>query len=88
MDTAAFILALLALILVIMLHLRINRLESQSGYPDQTTSFDSTSVSERVRELAKDPSRKIEAIKMLRQETGLGLAEAKRVVELIERATT
>lgn len=84
MDTAAFILALLALFLVILLHLRVNRLELQSGHPSQTIPFDPTSVSDRVRELAKEP-RIIEAIKVLRQEAGLGLAEAKRVVEQLAR---
>lgn len=85
MDTAAFILALLALFLVILLHLRVNRLESQSGYPSQAVSFNPSSVSERVKELSKDPTRKIEAIKALREETGLGLAEAKRLVEQLAR---
>jgi ribosomal protein L7/L12 len=37
--------------------------------------------SERVRQLAADPARKIEAIKALREETGMGLAEAKEAVE-------
>ncbi len=38
-------------------------------------------LSERVRELADDPARKIEAIKVYREETGAGLAEAKAAVE-------
>ena len=38
-------------------------------------------LSERVKELARDPSRKIEAIKVYREETGAGLAEAKEAVE-------
>jgi Ribosomal protein L7/L12 C-terminal domain len=40
-------------------------------------------VSDRVRVLASDPNRKIEAIKALQEETGLGLAEAKAAVEAI-----
>lgn len=45
-------------------------------------SFDEFAVlSDRVKELARDPSRKIEAIKVYRQETGAGLAEAKETVE-------
>jgi hypothetical protein len=45
-------------------------------------SFDEFAVlSDRVKELARDPSRKIEAIKVYRQETGAGLAEAKEMVE-------
>jgi hypothetical protein len=38
-------------------------------------------LSERVKQLANDPSRKIEAIKVYRDETGVGLAEAKEAVE-------
>jgi ribosomal protein L7/L12 len=38
-------------------------------------------LSDRVKELARDPRRKIEAIKQLRDETGAGLAEAKQLVE-------
>jgi ribosomal protein L7/L12 len=38
-------------------------------------------LSERVKELARDPRRKIEAIKVYREETGVGLAEAKDAVE-------
>ncbi len=38
-------------------------------------------LSGRVKELARDPSRKIEAIKVYREETGAGLAEAKDAVE-------
>lgn len=41
--------------------------------------------SDRVRELARDPARKIEAIKAYREETGAGLAEAKEAVEAITR---
>jgi ribosomal protein L7/L12 len=38
-------------------------------------------LSERVKQLANDPSRKIEAIRVYREETGAGLAEAKEAVE-------
>jgi hypothetical protein len=38
-------------------------------------------LSDRVKQLASDPARKIEAIKVYREETGAGLAEAKEVVE-------
>jgi ribosomal protein L7/L12 len=38
-------------------------------------------LSEAVRTLADDPTRKIHAIKVYREETGAGLAEAKGVVE-------
>jgi hypothetical protein len=38
-------------------------------------------LSEKVKSLARDPNRKIEAIKVYREETGAGLAEAKEAVE-------
>ena len=38
-------------------------------------------LSDRVKQLASDPSKKIEAIKVYREETGAGLAEAKDAVE-------
>jgi ribosomal protein L7/L12 len=38
-------------------------------------------MSERVKFLAKDPAKKIEAIKAYREETGTGLKEAKDAVE-------
>jgi ribosomal protein L7/L12 len=45
-------------------------------------SFDEFAVlSDRVKELARDPTRKIEAIRVYREETGFGLAEAKETVE-------
>jgi hypothetical protein len=45
-------------------------------------SFDEFAVlSDRVKELAREPSRKIEAIKVYRDETGAGLAEAKDTIE-------
>ncbi len=40
-----------------------------------------TVLSDRVKELARDPNRKIEAIKVYREETGAGLAEAKGTIE-------
>jgi ribosomal protein L7/L12 len=38
-------------------------------------------ISERVKELARDPKHKIEAIKLHREETGVSLVEAKQAVE-------
>jgi ribosomal protein L7/L12 len=38
-------------------------------------------LSDRVKDIARDPSRKIEAIQAHREETGAGLAEAKDAVE-------
>ena len=42
-------------------------------------------VSDRVKELAADPKRKIEAIKVYREETGAGLAEAKDAIEAYQQ---
>jgi hypothetical protein len=44
---------------------------TQGGFP----------LSDRVKQLAADPARKIAAIKAYREETGAGLAEAKEAVE-------
>lgn len=46
--------------------------------------------SDTVRAIARDPARKIEAIKFYRDETGTGLAVAKRVVErlIVEQRTS
>lgn len=38
-------------------------------------------ISEEVQRLARDPARRIEAIKLHREQTGLGLADAKHEVE-------
>ncbi|MEO0807351.1 MAG: ribosomal protein L7/L12 [Cyanobacteria bacterium J06643_4] len=38
-------------------------------------------LSERVKQIAKNPKRKIEAIRAYREETGAGLKEAKEAVE-------
>ena len=38
-------------------------------------------LSDRVKQLAGDPAKKIQAIKVYREETGAGLAEAKEAVE-------
>jgi ribosomal protein L7/L12 len=43
-------------------------------------------ISERVKQLAADPSRKIEAIREYRRETGAGLAEAKSAIESLAEA--
>jgi hypothetical protein len=45
-------------------------------------TFDEWAVlSDRVKELACDPSRKIEAIKVYREESGAGLRDAKELIE-------
>ena len=40
-----------------------------------------SSLSPEVQKLARDPRRKIDAIKLLREETGLGLKEAKDAID-------
>ena len=51
---------------------RENKLQTQIALPP---------LSDTVKQIARDPSRKIEAIKAYKDETGLGLADAKRAVE-------
>ena len=43
--------------------------------------------SDRVKEIARDPARKIEAIKVYREETGASLADAKAAVEAFIEGT-
>jgi len=47
----------------------------------RTAVSDMIPLSDRVKEIARDPNRKIEAIQAYREETGAGLAEAKDAVE-------
>jgi hypothetical protein len=63
---------------------------SASRGPSVSGSMDARvgQVSDRVRALAADPDRKIEAIKALREETGTGmsLAEAKDIIEAVTQS--
>ncbi len=61
---------------------------SRSGRGQGTTPAGSYSVSDRVRTVAADPSRKIEAIRLFQEESGLGLAEAKEAVEELIRSSS
>ena len=56
---------------------KLNLLLRQAGIEDALGQ----PLSDRVKEIARDPARKIEAIKVYREETGVGLAEAKQAVE-------
>jgi len=47
----------------------------------QGLSVPPAGMSEEVQRLARDPARKIEAFKLHREQTGLGLAEAKAEIE-------
>jgi len=61
-------------------------LNSSSGIPGTAPSAKTpqrSPVSDRVREIAIDPTRKIEAIKIHRDETGVSLEEAKAAVESV-----
>jgi len=63
---------------------RIARIEHKLNLLLQQSGIDvlkGLRLSDRVKELARDPARKIEAIKAYRDETGTGLAEAKEAVE-------
>lgn len=84
----AFLFSAMALFLIFQLHLKVGHLQRQLGLLLKRQGIDPTSgpeVSDHVIALARDPARKIDAIKALREETGVGLAEAKRVVEDIAR---
>ena len=54
--------------------------ESRRAMPSRGTAAKAL-MSDRVKQLAVDPSQKIEAIKVYREETGASLAEAKEAVE-------
>jgi ribosomal protein L7/L12 len=63
---------------------RIARMEAKLNLLLRQSGIDVTAglpLSDRVKELARDPSRKIQAIKVYRDETGAGLADAKAAVE-------
>jgi uncharacterized protein YoxC len=56
---------------------KLNLLLKQMNVPFE----EAFGLSDRVKELARDPSKKIEAIQVYRKETGAGLKEAKEAVE-------
>jgi ribosomal protein L7/L12 len=78
---------LLFLVLAAQISGKLGRIDRQLAQLMKQAGIDPVEVSNLVKELARDPARKIHAIKALREETGLGLAEAKRVVEDIARTT-
>ncbi|HEY2786214.1 MAG TPA: ribosomal protein L7/L12 [Fimbriiglobus sp.] len=80
----ACVAALLAYTLIFQLLSKVGQLQRQMNLILKQLGIDPTKtpeISDRVKEIATDPSRKIEAIKLVRDETGVGLAEAKRIVE-------
>ena len=63
---------------------KLKRLDHRLSLILQHLNLDSgveMQLSERVQTLARDPNRKIEAIKVHRQETGAGLKESKQAIE-------
>ena len=67
-----------------LLFLVIINIASLNGTAMSSRSVNTTTLpplSDRCKEAASDPARKIEAIKIYREETGLGLREAKAAVE-------
>jgi hypothetical protein len=59
-----------------------------SAWATDRTPLTMKPLSDRVKEIARDPARKIEAIKVHREETGAGLVEAKAAVEAYFRTLT
>ncbi|MFI4996051.1 MAG: ribosomal protein L7/L12 [Hyphomicrobiales bacterium] len=86
MDTTYLIIggAILCGVLIVIF---INNYKSEpprgTGFPAPRTqgATSPAALSARVQDIARDPARKIEAIKAYREETGLGLKEAKDAVE-------
>lgn len=61
---------------------KVTRIATHLGIDSMAT----LPLSDRVKEIARDPHRKIEAIKVYREETGVGLAEAKEAVEAYQQS--
>jgi|688.fasta_scaffold197824_3 ribosomal protein L7/L12 len=90
MDALAYLfLSLTALIIILSINSTVKRLDRKLKRIDMSLSlilnrmeieFPSR-LSERVKQMALDPDRKIEAIKLYREETNLSLKEAKEAVE-------
>ena len=90
MDALAYLfLPLTALIIILSIDSTVKRLDRKLKRIDMSLSlilnrmeieFPSR-LSERVKQMALDPDRKIEAIKLYREETNVSLKEAKEAVE-------
>jgi len=68
----------------VLLFVAIGAMASNLKSSAKSISVDTSALpplSERCQEAARDPARKIEAIRIYREETGLGLREAKAAVE-------
>ena len=90
MDALVYLfLSLTALIIILSIDSTVKRLDRKLKRIDMSLSlilnrmeieFPSR-LSERVKQMALDPDRKIEAIKLYREETNVSLKEAKEAVE-------
>lgn len=85
-DPFTFWLVAFALVVLVMqgyaLNDRLGRMQRTLDRMARQQGVDfGAALSNHVKELARDPARKIEAIKAHRDETGAGLAEAKQAVE-------
>ena len=88
MEYFTWICAVAAVLLLISIRMdlsgRVQRLERKLNLLLRHHGVDSLqglALSDRVKEIANDPARKIQAIKAYRDETGVGLKEAKDAVE-------
>ena len=88
MEWALIILALVVLLVVLGSFLdtkpRLARIEHKVNLLLKHQGVDvlqGLPLSEGVKGIARDPARKIEAIKLYREETGAGLAEAREAIE-------
>jgi len=63
---------------LVSIELKLHLLMRHFDIPPQLAS----TLPERVKQLAADPGRKVAAIKALREETGVGLREAKALVDM------
>lgn len=87
--TTAFFFGLCTLSFAVRIYQNTITLQRQIRTIAQHLGIDLTKageLSDRVKEIARDPDRKIEAIKAYREETGAGLAEAKTAIEQYQRS--
>jgi ribosomal protein L7/L12 len=85
MDTIYLFIGAVALVVVLALilirNIRSERSEGTVRPASRRPSPSLPALSQQVKDIARDPHRKIAAIKAYREETGLGLREAKDAVE-------
>lgn len=87
--TAVFFFGLCCLTFSIRIYLNTIAIQRQLRTISQHLGIDfsnSGELSDRVKELARDPAQKIQAIKAYREESGAGLADAKDAIEAYIRS--